>query len=303
MPTNDELIVEACVRQLLAEAGINMAALRPGPSGYSSRLWLAETDEGPLLIRLPLRNRDPDYLRSMMAATELASEAGIPTVRYRAFCPDTPLGPVVVQEYRPGERATDYLKRNPKELARIASAVGHWVGLLHRIQGPFYGGVLGVPAYETWAVQARVRVMAALRGLDADVLPASTEEILAAFEHALGALPNIPNASLVHADLYFDNVLVHERGAVCLLDFEHACYGDRFADFGKLEELMFEFWPGSEAPFVAAYRLSHPEDDGDLSRLRVAIGLYELSQLAYFARWQRDLVPIYGARLERWLER
>lgn len=82
---------------------------------------------------------------------------------------------------------------------------------------------------------AQLRVMQALQELDVNA-----PQIRAAFERAISALPDIPYASLVHADLYFDNVLVHEGSAVCLLDFEHACYADRFADFGKMRELLFE---------------------------------------------------------------
>ena len=224
LPANGEAMVEAGVRELLAEAcaTVNVHTLQPGPTGYSSRLWLAETDEGPLLVRLPLRSRDPESLRGMLVATRLASEAGITTVRYRAFCPNTPLGPALIQEYRPGGRATEFLKRHPEELDRVASTVGLWTGMLHRIQRTLFGGILGVSTHATWAQQVKLRVADALKEIDAGVLPVKTEEILAAFERAIGELPKINRASLVHADLYFDNVLVHENKAACLLDFEHA---------------------------------------------------------------------------------
>jgi hypothetical protein len=81
-----------------------------------------------------------------------------------------------------------------------------------------------------------------------------------------------------------------------------ACIGDRFADFGKLRELLFELRPGSQQPFMAAYQQIHPERPGDKARLRVALGLYELSRLAYFSRFQPELVPVYRESLSRWLE-
>jgi hypothetical protein len=64
---------------------------------------------------------------------------------------------------------------------------------------------------------------------------------------------------------------------------------------------MFEFWPGSREPFMTAYRCFHPETAADSPRLRVAVDLYELSQLACFSRWQPDLVPCYRERVNRWL--
>ena len=81
-----------------------------------------------------------------------------------------------------------------------------------------------------------------------------------------------------------------------------SCFADRFADFGKLGELMFELWPGSREPFMAAYHRFHPEAAADGPRLHVATGLYELSQLAYFSRWQPDLVPCYRERVNHWLK-
>ncbi len=60
--------------------------------------------------------------------------------------------------------------------------------------------------------------------------------------------------------------------------------------------------PGSQQPFMAAYQQIHPEKPTDKARLRVAIGLYELSQLAYFSRWQPELVPVYRERVGRWLK-
>ena len=74
-----------------------------------------------------------------------------------------------------------------------------------------------------------------------------------------------------------------------------------FAELGKLEELVFGWWPGTAAPFLRAYHRHFPPAPGDGVRRRLGVGLYELGQLAYFARWQPDLVPVYRERLGRWL--
>ena len=93
-------------RVLMESCGnITVSSLDPGPSGYSSRMWIARTDEGALLIR-------------------------IPTVRFKAFSPDTPLSPVLVQEYRSGERASDFLKKTPNEPDLVPcyrERVNHWL--------------------------------------------------------------------------------------------------------------------------------------------------------------------------------
>jgi hypothetical protein len=52
---------------------------------------------------------------------------------------------------------------------------------------------------------------------------------------------------------------------------------------------------------MEAYWQHFPPEPGDVVRRALAVGLYELTSLAYFGRWQPDLVPIYWDRLQRWL--
>jgi aminoglycoside phosphotransferase (APT) family kinase protein len=285
----------------LACPGVRVDEIRPGPSGYSSKLWLAETDEGPLLVRFPQRNRDPRALRSMVLAARLANQAGVPTVRYRGFAPDSPHGPAIIQEFRRGERASDVLKREPDRLGLVSETIGDWLGRIHGVHAERFGGLLSERQDVDWHAAATEKVRHALAPLAPDQLPASAATIRQAFADAIARTPLEQPASLVHGDLYFDNVLLDRGKAVCLLDFEHAAYLDRFCEFGKLNELLFEWWTGSEEPLLAAYRDLQPPAPGDAERRWLGVGLYELAQLAYFARWQADLVPVYRARLDGWL--
>jgi aminoglycoside phosphotransferase (APT) family kinase protein len=297
-------VTDEQVRQLLVElCGVKrIASLGPGPASYSSRLWLADTDEGPLLVRVPQRTHDPEYVRAALVATRIASEASIPTVRFRAYEPRSSLGlPVVIQEYRPGEKAEDALHRGDAKLSDVATTLGTWLGILHGIGSEHFGSVLASSTLTDWPSAVRARVVAALGALEAEQLPAGRDVITSAFERALGALSGTEPASLVHADLYLDNVLVEQGRAAALIDFEHASYADRFAELGKLSELVFTRWPGFEEPFFEAYSAYFPRHRTDEARRRVGLGLYELTQLAYFARWQLDLVPVYRKRLENWL--
>ncbi|WP_306747962.1 phosphotransferase family protein [Saccharothrix yanglingensis] len=279
-----------------------VSSLQPGPASYSNRLWLAETDEGRLLVRVPGRTDDPEYVRATLTATRLAGEAGVPTVRYRAFAPTTRLGlPVVVQEFRPGENAATALRRNGADLRHLAGRLGEWVGLLHGVRRDTFGAVTDSGGGHSWSEAAAEDVRRVLAAVDEDLLPAGRGAVESAFHRAIGELGPTGPASLVHGDLYLDNVLVDRGTPSALLDFEHARFRDRFADFGKLTELLFEWWPGSEEPFLESYREHFPADPSDEPRLRLGTGLYALSQLGYFARWQADLVPVYRARLENWV--
>jgi aminoglycoside phosphotransferase (APT) family kinase protein len=279
-----------------------VTGVRTGPGSYSNRLWIADTDEGELLVRVPGRNADPEYLRGSLVASRMAAEAGIPVTRLRAFAPSTVIGrPVVVQEFQPGERATDVLKRDPDAVTGLATTLGHWIGTLHGIRREEFGGVLGPGSGTDWPALVRSRVSGALAELDRDALPEDAVQIERVFEALLAETPDGGQASLVHGDLYFDNLLVRDGRATCLLDFEHAHFYDRFAEFGKLNELLFEWFPDSQEPFMEAYSEHFPAEKSDDVRRQLGIGLYELSQLAYFHRWQQDLVPVYRDRVNRWL--
>lgn len=297
---------EQAIRSLLSSVCPTTAvgAVGAGPSSYSNRLWLVETDEGPLLVRVPGRDTDPEYVRASLVAARLAAEAGVPAPRLRAFAARTSLGrPLVVQEFQPGEKATALLERDPRAVAAIAEAVGRWVGTLHHVRGAGFGSVLALDPDRRWDGEVRRRAADALAALPSDALPTTATAIENAVEELVVAVRGGISPSLVHGDLYFDNVLVRDGRPSALLDFEHAAFADRFADFGKINELLFEWWPASRAPFLAAYHDLHPAGPDDEVRTRLAVGLYELGQLAYFSRWQADLVPVYRDRLAGWLSR
>ncbi|AFU03055.1 phosphotransferase family protein [Nocardia brasiliensis] len=292
------------VAGVLAQAcpAARVTSIRPGPPSYSNCLWLAETVDGRLLVRIPGRSADPEYVRATVTATHLASAAGVPTVRYHEFVPQTPLGlPVTIQEYLPGESGTAALRADRADLRLLASTLGDWLGTLHGVRRETFGAVTGSGERTTWTAAATDQVETALRAVPEAALPASPATIAAAFARVVAELGPGEPASLVHGDLYLDNMLVDNGAPAALLDFEHAHYYDRFADFGKLSELLFEWWPGAEEPFLESYRDHFPPDPADEVRLRLGVGLYALNQTAYFARWQPELVGEYRTRLGKWL--
>ncbi len=275
-------------------------ALHPGPASYSNRLWRAETDEGDLLVRVPGRTSDPEVLRGAIVASRLASEAGVPAPRFRAFAPSTSLGlPVMIQEFAPGARVPDGPLEPPAREA-LGRTLGEWVGRLHTIRRAGFGAVIGPGDDRPWGAVVVDRVDAMLSAVPAESLPAGGDEVRSAFARLCGSA-QVEGAALTHGDLYLDNILLRDGQPSCLLDFEHAAFQDRFADFGKLRELVFERVPGIEEHFFEAYRSIHPEDAGDEIRMRLSLGLYALTQLHYFNTWQPDLVGFYSDRLGEWL--
>jgi aminoglycoside phosphotransferase (APT) family kinase protein len=239
----------------------------------------------------------------MIVATRLASENEVPVVRFRAFMSDSSLGrPVLVQEFRRAERASAVVQERSSAVDEIATVLGNWVAQIHAINRDHFGSVL-LRTEGAWGEIVLGKVREALDFLPASVIPRSRSTIESAFSRVVACLPTDIVPSLVHGDLYLDNVLVEGTRPVTLLDFEHSYFADRFADFGKLEELLFGWFPASKLPFLEAYHHHFPPQDGDDSRYLLAIGLYELSQLAYFMRWQPELAPEYRDRLQSWLNR
>lgn len=281
---------------------LTVSSVSSGPSSYSNRLWRADTSDGAVLVRVPGRNTDVEHARATLTATELASRAGIPTVHNRTFAPTTRLGlPVIVQELLPGENATTAVRAGRADIGEVGATLGDWIGRLHRVRRDTYGGVRVDAGAHNWADAAAEQVQAALSAVSEDSLPAGRNTIGMIFDRVIAELGPTRPASLTHGDLYLDNVLVEGGKPVALLDFEGARFSDRFADFGKLSELLFEWWPDSKDPFLKRYYEYFPAEPSDVIRLQLGIGLYALNQLTYFARWQPDLVPEYRTRLERWL--
>lgn len=297
-----ETVTAAEIRRVLEDLCPSTAVLmiHPGAPSYSSRLWRAETDEGDLLVRIPGRTSDPEVLRGALVATRLASEAGVPVPRLRAFAPNTSIGhPVVIQEYAPGARVEgDRLDPATEEM--LGRTLGGWIGRLHAIRRASFGPVIGPGDHGTWGSVVARRVDAMIAAVPAASLPAGADEIRSTFAR-MGGSVEVEGAALTHGDLYLDNVLVRDGRPSCLLDFEHAAFQDRFADFGKLRELVFERHPGVEGHFFDAYRAIHPDGAGDEQRMRLSLGLYALTQLHYFHTWQPDLVDFYKNRLGEWL--
>jgi aminoglycoside phosphotransferase (APT) family kinase protein len=132
---SEATVTEAQARDAVAEAcpTTRIVSIESTTLGYTSRQWLARTDEGDLLVKFPARDPDPERTRAMIYATRLASEVGVPVVRFRAFLPESRATgtPVVVQEFVAGERASDvWPALDEAQRCHLAGEFGAVVGRL-----------------------------------------------------------------------------------------------------------------------------------------------------------------------------
>lgn len=298
-------IKQAAILDLLEREcpAVRVESLQVLEAGYSSRHWVANTDEGRLLVKAPQRNRDPEHLRRLMAATRVAAEHGIPVVRYRQLVPYDPAvnGPVLIQEFQEGDTVADlWDSLDQEERASLCRQLGDIVGRMHGITAPAFGPVMGdgVPTLRQ-AVEKEADTL--LDNADADIL-GDREGLRAAIAAALSQLDasaSVP--ALNHGDLWLPNFLMRNGRITCVLDFEHAVYTDRFRDFGKLDEHIFDGFPTGRAVFLNAYVAVRPLPDDWDERLDLAHVLHALTMHVYFLRWSPQWAPQYARQAGDWL--
>jgi len=302
------LDMDTTLREVLATAcpGLHVGALRPLDAGYTSKQWVADTDEGPLLVKVPQRDRDPEHLRRLIASTRLAAEGGLPVVRFRALVPHCAAldGPVLVQEFQDGEPAGDSWESltDQRKLA-LSSDLGVVVGRLHAIAGGHFGDALGTTKAASLAESVEAEVDGLLAGAEADVVGdgAALRSAIATAVSELDDAASVP--ALVHGDLWLPNILLRDGRISCVLDFEHTVFADRFRDFGKLDEHIFDAFPAGRAAFLESYGDTFPLPADWERRLDLAHLLHALTMYVYFLRWTPKWAPQYGRQVREWLSR
>ncbi|WP_433220156.1 phosphotransferase family protein [Dactylosporangium sp. CS-047395] len=297
------------VRSALLEAcpGLVVADIRPLEAGYTSRQWVADTDEGPLLAKTPVRNPDPSHMRRLIAATRRAADGGVPVVRFRALVPHSAFvgGPLLVQEFQDGTPAdAAWESMSPAARLGFAAELGTVVGRIHACTGPWFGDILaGGEAFTTVHDFLRARVDAQLAKAPGVLAADLLDRAGPALHAAISSVPSDAVPSLVHGDLWRPNFLLRDGRIGCVLDFEHGRWGDRFLDFGKLDEHIFAAYPEGRDPFLRAYDAVLPLPGDWEARVRLGTAIHNLATAVYFARWNPEYVPEYVDGLTAWLDR
>jgi aminoglycoside phosphotransferase (APT) family kinase protein len=284
--------------------GIGIKSLSRLDAGYSSKHWVADTDEGRLLVKVPQRNKDPEHLRRLMASTRVAAEHGIPVVRYRRLVAHDPTvnGPVLIQEFHQGETVGDlWDSLDDGGRKALCHQLGDIVGRVHGIIGPEFGPVLGGGMAPTLREAVEVEVDTLLSRADAEMLGerAALRVGIATALSRLDGSASVP--ALIHGDLWWPNFLVRDGRLTCTLDFEHAAYADRFRDFGKLDEHIFDKFPAGREVFLESYAAACPLPDDWQERLALGHVLHALTMHVYFLRWSPQWAPQYARQAGEWL--
>ncbi|WP_406638246.1 phosphotransferase family protein [Amycolatopsis sp. WGS_07] len=297
---------EDAVRNVLEREypGNRVESVRSLDKGYTSEQWVADTAEGRLLVKVPQRERNPEHLRRLVSSAQVAAEHGVPVVRYRLLIPHEPAldGPLLIQEYQEGDAAGDVWESLDKDQrAALLQDLGDVAGRLHAIQGPHFGDVLG--GGKTTSLQESVEAEAdALLPLADPALIGPTGSLRSALVSAVTRLDESASVpALTHGDLWLPNILVRDGRITCVLDLEHAAYADRFRDFGKLDEHIFDAYPEGRDVFLASYAAACPLPDDWRQRVELAHALHALNMHVYFRRWTPKWAPQYAQQVRDWL--
>jgi aminoglycoside phosphotransferase (APT) family kinase protein len=293
------------IQQVIETAcpGVRVSTVRPLDAGYTSKQWVAATDEGPLLVKVPQRNRDPEHARRLVASTRVAAEHGIPVVRFRAVVAHSAElgGPVLIQEFQDGEPAADgWETLKDRRKLGLCRELGVITGKLHSVAGSWFGDVLGTQRVTSFEQSVESEVDALL---ESGVVPdgAALRQAITKVLSSLDRSASTP--ALTHGDLWLPNILVRDGRIGCVLDFEHATYADRFRDFGKLDEHIFDAFPAGRDVFLEAYAATCPLPGDWEQRLDLAHLLHSLGMYVYFQRWTPRWAPQYAREVQEWLSR
>jgi aminoglycoside phosphotransferase (APT) family kinase protein len=285
---------------------VEITSLHLLDKGYTSRNWVADTDGGRFLCKVPQRHTDPVHLRRLVEGVRLAAEHGVPVVHYRRVIPYEPAvdGPLIIQEYQDGDAADDVWDSLDDERRTVlVQDLGEVVGRLHSLTGPHFGDLVDgrrAPTLEEWAGAEVESLLAQARlgpETDIDALRSAIGGIVARLDSSAG----VP--VFTHGDLWLPNLLVRDGRIACVLDLEHALYADRFRDFGKLDQHVFGRFPAGRDAFLKSYDAVRPLPDDWEQRVELGHIMHALTMHAYFLRWTPQLAPFYTKEIGNWLAR
>lgn len=279
------------------------------PKGFSSESWRVATDAGELVVKIRHQATDFAKLQSQAEAARLARVAGVPTpeVLYAGLAAAVGGRPVVILRYIPGMDAEEAMPAlDEPQRALLFSDFGTAVGRLHRVGLPHFTERIGAPdaAVGDWTtVVRRAAERYAEWNRAAGMLAAP--EIAAIRERLIGAAAGVAaevSPAITHRDLYLANVLASDGRFAALLDFELAKGYDPLLDFVKLGGFVFERWPASLKPFMAAYRHGVGRAPRVEERLSVCLALEQFVALPNWVQLGEErLARDTRDRLRAWL--
>jgi aminoglycoside phosphotransferase (APT) family kinase protein len=248
--------VERLARDALATGPVQVERV---PIGFGNENWRVTDHVGSVYVLKVGPIASAAKWRSARASHKLVASVGVPVPRLVHFAEHDD-HVVRMFEWIDGRSPLDLAA--PDHIATFFRSLGTAVARLHSIELDAFSSRLdgSAPSYRSWADYVAYRLVQIRRrcsdgdALDVRTLDRACQEI----SDVAHEVNDFARPTLCHRDLYADNLVVDDDGAVlAILDWDMAEAWDAAGDSFKLDWLLFPDFPDGEATFDAAYRAIH----------------------------------------------
>ena len=283
--------------------GVEMATAESIAMGFGNENWRVTAADGRSYILKLGPVESFDKWQAARRAGELAAAAGVPMP-----------GLVHLELQREYVvRVYDWIDgRSPVDIAdqrdcvtNMFATLGSTIAALHSVELDAFSSRLDrtAPSFRRWSQYVHHRVQQIReRSTAHDALDRRTlDQACALITQLANEVSDSVRPTLCHRDLYADNLLVDERGAlVAILDWDMAEAWDAAGEWFKLGLLLFPAFPEGDAAFTAAYRAVHPEPPDWTLRTQLVDLMETLNAVANVAtqRWNADFESRLRAHLQ-----
>jgi Ser/Thr protein kinase RdoA (MazF antagonist) len=245
------------VQEAIAHFGLKLCKIESVPESYSSLVRILTLENGErLVLKVPFVQRK--LHRELYAIQHLQDDLPVPQVVDYWIQDDGGPGALLLS-LLPGTVISGAVS------SELAYALGVLLGRLHTHGLERYGDV-----YETaersslgWWATLR-RTFDGWRPLCAEVMPRDLfQRTLDRYAELYASLPEPDGPCWVHFDYRPGNVLVQGKRITGLIDFESSRGGSGGLDFTKIQNEVWEVWPGTREAFLRGYGSVRPVPELD----------------------------------------
>ncbi|UCC96427.1 MAG: aminoglycoside phosphotransferase family protein [Phycisphaerales bacterium] len=263
------------IEQLLRNAGFNGCPVAPIGAGHYNESYVIDSDKGKFVLRIAPPDNTPklfyeiDMMKSEVNIHRLAREHT-----------DVPVPEIIYHDFSRELIDRDYLimaHLRGRSGAFDDRELGRYVRQIHAIESAEYGyPERAAPMGQTWPAVFQSYVELIFDDcLSCGVIDDSEHRhFLLIFERHSDAVVDVP-PSLLHLDLWTQNILTVDGRITAILDFDRGLYGDPELEFAVLDTYGY-----STPDFFEGYGKPRPTDSNAQIRQRLYI-VYELIKYAF----------------------